>query len=395
MFSSLPPTGVPFSWKYIFSPKTHNKMSLGDCLRSLVGGEPFITCSGKAALYLILISAFLKEPLRNEVIIPDYTCWSVPSAVVKAGLKVRPVDIDMDNFGLLPELVESAINKNTLAVVMTHLFGIPGQIDIIEEICRRHNIFLIDDAAQSLGASLNSRPLGSFGDAGIFSFGRGKNITTQNGGAALIRNDSLIEIAKGIYQNDFPMAANFNPIGDIMLAAYKILFSRYLYWIPNNLPFLKLGVTEYNPNFCIEKMPPRNRIRGAMMFEWLDKITHDRNEIASAYRELFEKNRFKGISIIQDGSSPAYLRFPICLGNKNNRRYILKKGRDFGISSMYPNTVSSIDCLKPYLVSEFPQCLTAKRVSETLITLPTHYCITNIDMENIVNIISSGKINLC
>lgn len=391
MFNSLPPTGIPFSWKFIFSPGTHDKISLDDRLRSLAGGEPFVTCSGKSALYLILKSAFLKEPLCNEVIIPDYTCWSVPSALVKAGLKVRPVDIDKNNFGLSPESVESAINKKTLAVVMTHLFGIPGQIDIIEEICRRHNIILIDDAAQSLGASLNGRPLGSFGDAGLFSFGRGKNITTLNGGAALIRNDSLIKIAKGIYQNDFPVANNFDPIGDVVLAAYKILFSRYLYWLPNSLPFLKLGVTEYNPNFCTEKMPPRNRIRGAMMFEWLDNITRDRKEKASAYRKLFEKKGYKGISIFPENSNPVYLRFPLCLENSKNRRYILKKGRNFGISGMYPNTVSSIDGLKPYLASDIPQCSSATRVSETLITLPTHYCITTSDIRNIVDIIDKGN----
>ncbi|MBD3235029.1 MAG: aminotransferase class V-fold PLP-dependent enzyme, partial [candidate division Zixibacteria bacterium] len=203
MFSVIPPTGVPISWELVFPKDKENIAKFGDKLTKLLNGEIFLTNSGKSAIYLVLKAARGFYPEKTEVIVPDYTCWSVPSAVVRAGLKVKPVDIDAESLGFSIESLSKSISERTLAVIVTHLFGVPDKINEIEQLCKRKNLLLIDDAAQGLGASLGSRPLGSFGDAGILSFGRGKNITTLHGGSAIVRNKRLTEAATSIYSNEF------------------------------------------------------------------------------------------------------------------------------------------------------------------------------------------------
>ena len=79
MFNVIPPTGVPFGWDFVFHSDKTDQNSFKDELGRLLGGDVFLTCSGKAALYLVLKAARRIYPNRDEVIIPDYTCWSVPS----------------------------------------------------------------------------------------------------------------------------------------------------------------------------------------------------------------------------------------------------------------------------------------------------------------------------
>ena len=394
MFSTIPPTGIQLNWSFIFNQGHATTSNFESALSNLVGGKTYLTNSGKSALYLILKAASMLHPEKQEVIIPDYTCWSVPSAVVKAGLKVRPIDIDQNNLGLSPNILQQAINSNTLAVVHTHLFGIPGSIDIIEEICKKNNIFLIDDAAQGLGAKLKNRMLGSFGDAGIFSFGRGKTITTLHGGASVVRNEKLKNYVNEIYENEFQVPHNSDISVKLQLAAYKILFNRHLYWIPDSIPFLKLGETIYEPEFSISCLGANLATRGEPMFKNLNKFNLARNDCAAIY---FEKlNHIQNVipPICPTNAEPAFIRMPIMLKDCNIRRYLLLKGHNLGISAMYPGTICSIPQLKPHLAENISICPDASKIAETLITLPTHYCITNSDIQKIVDIIKSYKSKL-
>ena len=387
MFNVIPPTGVPFGWNFVFHSDQRDQNSFRDELGRLLGGDAFLTCSGKAALYLVLKTARRIYPNRNEVIIPDYTCWSVPSAVVRAGLKVRPVDIEIETLGLSPQKLETSINGKTLAVVVTHLFAMPSRIDEIEKICKRANVLLIDDAAQGFGASVDQKPLGSFGDAGILSFGRGKNITTISGGAALIRHRELSEIAAASYSNEFPFA-EANSISDmIQLSAYKILSNRYAFWLPEILPFLRIGQTTYEPEFDVNPMPECRASRGVMMLNNLNEISKDRIRKAALY-----ESQFLGADGIIIPSPPMhsiipYLSYPILLKDANIRRYILKKGHKLGISGMYPDTVSSIRELRPHLAENSSSRGVSSRVAQTLLTLPTHYGIDNDDLRRIADFV--------
>ena len=356
----------------------------------MLGGEVYLTDSGKSALYLLLRAIGEIFPERREVVVPDYTCWSVPSAVVKAGLKVRPVDIELGSLGIDPKSLIEVLDSKCLAVVVTHLFGIPGRIDQVEAICRENGVILIDDAAQSLGATLNGRPLGSFGDAGVLSFGRGKCMTTVSGGAAVIRDKTLMQTAKRLYSSEFPDTSATEFADKVYLAAYKSFFHRYIYWIPDRLPFLKLGETVYDPGFKVAKMAENRAGRGETMLRRIDEISLARKKRADEYmKALVEVNGIE-LPCCPANAEPVFLRLPIVLRNGNMRPYILRKGHKLGISAMYPGTVSSIEGLRPHLADDLTERPLAGKVSGALVTLPTHYGVGHADIRDITNILRRG-----
>ena len=391
MFNVIPPTGTPFDWRFVLGSDEGDGDKFRTRLSELLGGDIYLTTSGKAALYLLLGAAHANTPHRDEVIIPDYTCWSVPSSVVKAGLKVRPVDIDKRNLGLSVESIRQAISDKTLAVVFVHLFGIPGDINVVADICREANVLLIDDAAQALGATVEGQPLGSFGDAGVLSFGRGKNITTLHGGAAVIRNQALAQAADRIYCNEFPEERVSYFADSAQLAAYKILFNRYLYWIPDSLPFLKLGEVIFDPGFRLAGLTDHRAARGCAMLAKIEEIRLGRKKRVEAYQTALANVRGIEVPSWNVQAEPAFLRFPIIFEDKQNRNHILKQGHRLGISGMYPDTVSSIETLRPDIVGDAAPCPTAADVASTLVTLPTHHNVTESDILRITELVDSAS----
>ena len=151
----------------------------------------FPVSSGKAALTLILraLKAISKE--KKEVVIPAYTCFSVPSAIVKAGLEPTPCDIDPRTFDFDYGLLKKTVNEKTLCVIPNHIFGIPSDMDAVKKICGNKGVYIVEDAAQAKGGRFKGRKLGTIGDAGFFSFGRGKNITCGSGGVIITNSKAI------------------------------------------------------------------------------------------------------------------------------------------------------------------------------------------------------------
>jgi len=181
-FRLVPPAGAPLSARAILRaavPSALDKSRSTEILRRQVGGRHvYFISSGRAALTLLL-RALQKLSNRREVVIPAYTCFSVPSAVVRAGLCIRLCDIDPKTLDLDHNALPRLDLGKVLCIVSSGLFGLPSDLVTLEEIARDYGTFLIDDAAQCLGAMLGERLCGTFGDAGFYSLGRGKNITTM------------------------------------------------------------------------------------------------------------------------------------------------------------------------------------------------------------------------
>ena len=126
---------------------------------------------------------------RNEVITPALTFVAQPNSVIHAGLK--PVFVDVDNRAQIsPALIEKAITSNTLAIFPAHLLGRVADMDAIQEIAKKHNLFVIEDCCEALGAKWGDKKVGSIGDIGTFSFYASHHITTGEGGM-LTTNDRL------------------------------------------------------------------------------------------------------------------------------------------------------------------------------------------------------------
>lgn len=146
--------------------------------------------SGTAALHSACFAIDLKK--NNEVITTPLTFVATANCFVYCGAK--PVFADVENHGLLdPEKVEKAITKKTRAVITVDYGGQPSYLNELKKICEKYNLYLIEDAAHSLGASYYGKPIGSIADITCFSFHPVKTITTGEGGAVATNNKKFYE----------------------------------------------------------------------------------------------------------------------------------------------------------------------------------------------------------
>jgi perosamine synthetase len=154
-------------------------------------GVPYgIACSsGTAALHLSLVALGIGP--GDEVIVPDFTLIVSANTVILAGAKPVLVDVDPKTWCLDPERIEKKITPRTKAIVPVHMYGHPCDMPAILEIARRHGLAVIEDCAEAHGAEIAGRKVGTFGDAGCFSFYGNKILTTGEGGMVLVRDAAL------------------------------------------------------------------------------------------------------------------------------------------------------------------------------------------------------------
>ncbi len=153
------------------------------------GGTAVATSYGRMAFYHLLKA--LDLPPGSEVVMPALTFWVMPELVRVAGLRPVFADIDPDTFTLDPEAFARAVGPNTRAVVPTHLYGLPCDMDAIMEIASRHRLAVIEDCAHVVGTKYKGRPVGTFGDGAIFSLHTLKPLNAYGGGVAFTRNEEL------------------------------------------------------------------------------------------------------------------------------------------------------------------------------------------------------------
>ena len=135
--------------------------------------------SGSAALLVALLAHNIGK--GDEVITTPFSFIASANAVLFAGARPRFVDVCQDDYNIDPELIERTISSRTKAIIPVHLYGNPCRMDDIQAIARRHGLVIIEDCCQAHGASIENRPVGTFGTA-CFSFYPTKNMTTGEGG---------------------------------------------------------------------------------------------------------------------------------------------------------------------------------------------------------------------
>ncbi len=156
--------------------------------------KALLTTSCTHALEMAAILCDIKS--GDEVIMPSFTFVSTADAFVMRGAKIVFVDIRPDTNNIDEKLIEEAITSNTKAIVPVHYAGVSCEMDKINEIARKYNLFVVEDAAQGVMSTYNGQALGTFGDFGCFSFHETKNYSMGEGGALLIKNEKYIEQAE-------------------------------------------------------------------------------------------------------------------------------------------------------------------------------------------------------
>jgi len=157
--------------------------------KRLGAGVAIATSYGRMAFFHILKA--LDLPPGSEIVVPALTFWVIPELARVAGLRLVFADVDPDTFTLDPAAFERAITSKTRAVVPTHLYGLPCDMDPILALARRHGIAVIEDCAHALGAAYRGHPVGTLGDAALFSFQTLKPLNAFGGGLALVRDGSV------------------------------------------------------------------------------------------------------------------------------------------------------------------------------------------------------------
>src|ERR1700724_26650 len=198
---------IPFNWPYA-SGKELVYVAEAQRNHHLSGDGPFTkrcqqwieqqTGCAKALLThsctsaLDLAAILLDLQVGDEVILPSYTFVSTANAFVLRGAIPVFVDIREDTLNLDERLSEDAITRRTRAIVPVHYAGVSCDMDAINTIAKRHNLRVVEEAAQRLMASYKGRPLGALGDLGSFSFHETKNVTSGEGGSLLVNDPDLI-----------------------------------------------------------------------------------------------------------------------------------------------------------------------------------------------------------
>ncbi len=129
----------------------------------------------------------------DEVIVPSYTFIGTVAPVLATGAMPVFIDTDRDTFQLDPAKIEAKITPRTRAIIPVHILGLPVDIEKILAIAKKHNLFVIEDACQAHMAEVNHKRVGSFGDAGCFSFQNSKNLAIGEGGAITSNDDNFMD----------------------------------------------------------------------------------------------------------------------------------------------------------------------------------------------------------
>jgi dTDP-4-amino-4,6-dideoxygalactose transaminase len=348
--------------------------------------EVFPVSSGKSALVLILRALRRLAPGRHKVVIPAYTCFSVPSAIRKAGLTVAVCDLAQGTLDFDYSRLQEMVDAETLCVVATHLFGFTADVDRARAVCRNGNAYLVEDAAQAMGGKREGKMLGTFGDAGFFSLGRGKNLTCGDGGIVVTSSEAIGSALAAEYGDiEAPSFA-----GQVM-TLLKVILTDMLqhpaaYWFPSRLKFLRLGETVFHPDFPVKRM---GGVEAGILSEFvsrLEELNRTRSENVRHYLGLTGQ--------VDSGTPPIPCpRFPLLAVDEEarNRIYESSLREGLGIGRMYPHPVHEIAEIRTCHVGgdSFP---VAEKVARMLITLPTHRFVSSADRGRIGRLLSGFRV---
>ena len=302
----------------------------------------------------------------DEVIMPSYTFVSTANAFVLRGGVPVFVDIRKDTLNIDEQLIEDAITPHTKAIVPVHYAGVACEMDTIMDIASRHDLMVIEDAAQGIMSSYKGRALGSIGDLGAFSFHETKNVISGEGGALLVNDSKLttqseILRAKGTDRSQFMR-------GEVNKYTWQEMGSSFL---PGELIAAFLWA----------------------QLEDAEKITRDRSVQWQYYHELLEPLESKGVirrPIVPDSCQHNAHMYYVLLSPEIDRQKVLDKFKQSDIGSVFHYVpLHSSPAGKRYARAHDSLDIT-NVYSECIIRLPLWLGLLNSQQEQVVNVLKSS-----
>ena len=355
-----------------------------------------ITASfGRMAFYYILQS--LELPAGSEIIFPALTFWVVPEMARRAGLRPVFVDVDARSFNLDPARIEAALTERTRAIVPTHLYGQPCDMNRIAPIAKKHNLIVIEDCAQAAGARYRGRRVGTFGDAAFFSFQMLKGINTYGGGMALTDDavlatkiralagteplPSVAELIKrfasGIAARSLVSPKGFAwwgfPIGAALSFASNADLSQY-FWE-------KIRPLEQFPGAYRRRFSNVQAILGLRALHKLDEF----NERSQSHADIYTRGLANCAAIetprLIDGAEHVYYQYCIYVSNPQLAKCrAIRRGVDF--ETTHVDVCASLPLFKDFAA----ECPGAEKTAQAL-QLPVYSRLRNSDVERVLKVV--------
>lgn len=240
-----------------------------------------VTSSGTSSLHSMYVAAGLQT--GDEVIMPAYTFFATATPLLFTG--ATPVFADSSyNGNINPKSIEEKITNNTKAIVVTHMWGHPCDMDGILKLVKEHNLLLFEDGSHSFGAKYRNKLIGTFGDGAVISMQAQKIFTGIEGGFILTNNDEL-----------FYKAALF---GQYNKKCKEVL--------PENHPLFKYHVTGMGLNF---RMNPLGAAMADQQLDDIEEILYNKRKIAKFMLSKFKNLKGFSVPVVNNHTEPAWYAF--------------------------------------------------------------------------------------
>ncbi|MDB2476132.1 dTDP-4-amino-4,6-dideoxygalactose transaminase [Paracoccaceae bacterium] len=341
----------------------HYTYLCNDKINEITGSQTsLLTHSCTAALEMAAILCDLQS--GDEIIMPSFTFVSTANSVVLRGAIPVFVDIEPNTLNIDPAAVEKAISSKTKAIFVVHYAGIPADMDRLVEISKKHDLFLVEDAAQAIGSTYKGKPVGSLGDIGAFSFHETKNIISGEGGAITISRPDLIKRAeiireKGTNRKDF-MRGTAN---------------KYT-WVDIGSSYLP---SELTAAFLYSQLCKLDQIQ--------QKRTQSYNRYMDAFKQI-ENNGHVTLPKVNSESRGNHHIFYLRLHSEFQRTDFIHHMEEAGISTPFHYVpLHSSPAGKKY--GKTPDALpVTDKVSTSLVRLPMHYTLANHEIDKVINCVN-------
>ena len=278
--------------------------------------------NGTDALIIALKSLGIKE--GDEVITTDYTFFATAEAIRFVGATPVFCDVELDTYNIDPSQIEEKITDKTKAIICVHLFGNACKMDVINDIAKRHNLYVVEDAAQAINSQYNGKNVGNLGDVACFSFFPTKNLGCfGDGGMITTNDDDLATIIR---------ALKVHGSGENGMKAYAILNDEEVEVVEQNSG----DNTVYNPlkyyNYLIGHNSRLDEIQAAILrikLKHLDEYTENRRSISHGYIEALKDTSLVMPTETEGGKHV----FHLFILQSENREEIESKLKEKGIAT--------------------------------------------------------------
>jgi len=392
--------------KYLFFPWNWTKLQNGKYRRKLERKFcEFMDCrwaigfdSGRSGLYAILKCLEIEKD--DEIILQAFTTVALPNVIMWHGAKPIYVDIEKNTYNINPEKIEEKITDKTKAIIVQHTFGNPAEIDKIIKIAKKHNLYLIEDCAHSLGSEYKKKKTGAFGDAAFFSFGRDKVISSVSGGMVITNNPELGKKIKEFKdQISYPkktliMRQLSHPI--ITFTSLKTYYFFYvgkmIMYLSSNIEIITKAYTKKEKN-CDKpenfpaKMPNALAKIAFHQMKLISKFNNHRMDVAKLYEERLIDDKSIELPEISPDSKNIFLWYTILVENK---KALIEKAKKRGVilGDWFPQVIGPIEVDVAKAGYKKGECPIAEKVSSKCVNLPTHHRISIEDVEKIVKTVN-------